>query len=141
MEFIEPTKRGKATIVAFYIAIFGWYFATRHFLVPITKYVQKLPACESIPWVKGEIIYFSIAAFFVTALCLWQAAQIFKHRQLPLPGTHVFKRTAVRRGWPVMVSGAGFLFSGVVIIAGSIYLFFMLDVAVLFSATEGCACA
>lgn len=114
-ETLEPTFRGRVTIAVLYVVGFAWYVSFKLLLAPITKEVTKMAYCDSIPWVRGEVLYFSILMMMPSVLFLFQGYRILKFKQWPLPDAYVWRSTVIQSGFWVTFQGYFFLLVGIAI--------------------------
>ncbi len=127
-EFALPTLRGRIAIAVLWLCFFAWAIVTKEFLGPIAHDATKLCYCDSLPYVRGEIIFFSCLALAIAGPSYWLSFQLFKFQQIPLPGAYVFFRTRIRRGWEARIAAIGWLALAVGITGGYIYAWFQLNV-------------
>ena len=140
-EYIEPTLGGRIALVIFYSLIISWFvFAQEIIISPIADYVTTLDFCESLPWVKGEVIYAIVASSMIILLLLVRAYQIFKYKQSPAPNTFVFKRTIVSRSNTILVRGYMFLILALAVIGVLVYTWFYFDISLIFSSAAETEC-
>ena len=71
--------------------------------------------CDSIPWVRGEVLYFSILMMMPSVLFLFQGYRILKFKQWPLPDAYVWRSTVIQSGFWVTFQGYVFLLVGIAI--------------------------
>lgn len=133
MEYIESTKKEKITLVVFYTAVVALYFSNEFYIVPLASYIRELPYCESITWVRGEVIYISIYAVLFMALSFYYAYAYLRWKQIPLPNAYVFRKTKIKYGKRAVYEACAAIFVGVLILAGLIFLFYKLNIPQIFS--------
>lgn len=107
-EFIEPTPRGRHSLVVLLVVGVMFALAYRFWLQPaLLGHIQSLPLCDQLPWWRGLLISVLASFLFVALLLAWNAVQLFRYGQSPPPGTWVFRRTRIKRG--VAVRGRAYL--------------------------------
>jgi hypothetical protein len=98
-EFIEPTPQGRRNLIVLLVIGVLLAISYRFWLQPaLFGYIQSLPLCDQLPWWRGLLISVLASFLFVALLSAWNALQLLRYGQLPLPGTWVFQRTKIQRG-------------------------------------------
>jgi hypothetical protein len=108
-EFIEPTQQGRRALLirrGLQVAAAVVAFATAHL---VFRHMRTLPACESIPWLRGVLVVLVCLPLVVGVYGVWLARAMLRHGQWPLPGTQVLWRRAVERGRRVCWRAGGLL--------------------------------
>jgi len=99
-QFIEPTpaSRRKILVIALVAVVAG--LACKLWLFPAYfGYIDRLPLCDRIPWLRDSILFVSLIPLAVAAgWAVPTARKLLRIGQSPLPGTLVFVRTPIKRG-------------------------------------------
>ncbi len=85
--YIEPTRPSRLKLATCAVAGVLLTLAFDLWVGPRLKWVASLPTCESLPYVRAEVVAFVFATWFVGALLYKRAHNIWRLQQSPLPGT------------------------------------------------------
>ena len=98
-EYLEPTARARRLIAARYLAFVLLYVALRIGIPRFVHFVSSKPLCDQIPWWRLWIGALAVLALAAAFRLVQSSIRAIAAGQNPLPGTPVFFRTAIRRGW------------------------------------------
>ncbi len=127
-DVVLPTLRARIALTSMWLTFFAWLLTVQGILRPIAREVTTLCYCDSLPYVRGELIYFGYLALATALPSYWLAFRIFRTHQTPLPGAYVFLKTEVRRGWRANFAALGWLTIAIGVTVGCIYAWIQLDV-------------
>ncbi|MDR1936420.1 MAG: hypothetical protein LBS49_12725, partial [Candidatus Accumulibacter sp.] len=96
--YIEPTAAKRAKIIAAIAALFVAGLAFDQWVQPILKWIATLPTCESLPWVRAELLCAVGMAWLMGVMLLRTGMRIWTLNRTPLPGAWVWRKTQVRTG-------------------------------------------
>ena len=75
--YIEPTAATRAKLILAYVAPFVVGFAYDRAIQPTVEWISTLPTCESLPWVRAEIVIAVGAVWLVGILWLRTGLRIW----------------------------------------------------------------
>ncbi|HEY2346873.1 MAG TPA: hypothetical protein VGH80_13525 [Xanthomonadaceae bacterium] len=121
-EFIEPTRAGRIKLAVIVVAGFAFAWIADKWAYPAYwRYIDHLPKCDSLPWLRGTLLALSLLPLAIAAIWAVPAAlKMLKYGQWPVPGALVVVRTPIKRGrvvrwraygmlaWSVLVVGLPF---------------------------------
>jgi len=104
-KFIEPTVASRVKIALCVIFIIATYPAEELWGRSFMAFIEGLPICESLTWLRGIVIAHVLLFWLVGLLASSLAIQTLRSGEFPLPGAWVWFRTKVRTGWKAKVDG------------------------------------
>jgi len=140
-EYIEPTPRGRLTLIILYICIGAWYVSFRIYVEPMLKYIASTSGCEAMFWVRHEVVYFCTYAVLIILLSFFSAYKLLKYNQIPYPSAYVLKRTPIVRGIKVKLRAAFWLAMGLLLSAAVVYFLFYFRAIDFFTEQADISCA
>lgn len=105
------------------------------------SYINSLPLCENVAWLRGIIIVFGALIALWSVLLVGRVLELNKHNQIPLPQTPVFFKARVYRDWRVTLDIAGCIVTIVLFCGGYVWLVVEGPAKVLFHASAECVSA
>lgn len=130
----------RAKLVAAHAAPFVAGLAFDRWVKPVLEWIATLPVCESLPWVRAEVI-FGIGLVWLAALVALRTGwKVWTLNQSPLPGAWVWSRTRVITGKHARFAAIGYFFTAVLLLLGPIALFLGYDLYILFCFPQACGC-
>ena len=123
-EFIEPTTSGRVRIVTIWVLAMLCSVAIDVFWPRLMQFVRALPLCEQVPWMRGLFLFLVAFVISIPVVLASHGRRILQFRQLPLPGTLVFRRTKVKRGSLVLLQAYVFFALAGLMILGLAYATF-----------------
>jgi hypothetical protein len=96
--YIESTPAVRAKLVGAAVASLLIAAAFDYWVKPKLNWIASLSTCESLPYVRIELLFGVAIAACIGLVAYKQARQTWKLEQSPLPGTWVWSRTRVRTG-------------------------------------------
>lgn len=138
--YIEPTTATRLKLaiasligVAIYVAMELWW-------QPFMEFVRGLPVCESLPWLRGVIIVFTLGIWFAGLSVLRAAVKTLRAGQSPFPGAWVWTRTKIKSGWRARLDGYAFALLAAICFTGPVIGAYLLRINLLFCFPEACGC-
>jgi hypothetical protein len=138
--FVESSARSRKKLLLLYVIAAFAYLAIDIYWPRLMTYIQSLPLCARISWLRGIAIAFFACLASVPVMLCWHARKVLRFRQLPLPGALVFYRTKIQRGPWVVLQAYFLFFMAVVIAVGLVYAIYNDSFMVLSLFTEGSDC-
>jgi hypothetical protein len=108
---------------------------------PRLAWVASLPTCESLPWVRLELIVGVLVCWYIGYVALKQGLQTWKHEQTPLPDTWVWSRTQVRTGSYAKFVAVVALSTSASFLLGPMVVVIWHELYVVFCFPQVCKCA
>ena len=96
--YLEPTSAMRIKLIAVCLVVICVGLAFDRWVAPLLRWVASLPTCESLPWVRLELISAVLMCWLIAYMALRQGAATWQSGQTPLPNTWVWSRTRVRTG-------------------------------------------
>lgn len=99
---------------------------------PLLQWAATLPTCESLPWLRMELLIAVLVVWAFSAVAFGRAKRTWQLQQTPLPDSWVWTRTKVKTGVHAKMTAAALylisataLVSPLIVIAGQkLYLLF-----------------
>lgn len=135
---VVPTWRGRITLALLYLASIAVTVVMKLWWRPFYDYVDSLPECDRLPWMRGIVLFLLAAPVFVAFTMLQHSRQLLQFRQSPLPHALVFFDTKVRRGWPVVAEAYILRTVAAVLVPVPIVFWVLADLTSLFFPTHDC---
>lgn len=126
-DYIQPTpaSRLRAALPLLYAPLLWFLDAING------KYVRGQPLCDSAPWLRLEIVVILLMLVAPGAYFLLRGWRTLRHGQFPAPGTPVFFRRRIQRGWLARIQGIGLLAFAAAFIGTAAYGTWYFDVGAL----------
>jgi len=122
------------------VGVFAFGLALKRWVSPALSWVASLPTCESLPWVRLELVVAVLFFWLFSYASFKQARATLQFGQTPLPNTWVWSRTKVRTGnYAKLVASMLFLMSSLFFL-GPIGLIAWQELYVIFWPLESCGC-
>ena len=139
-EYIESTPTMRRRLLVVFVAIAMIAAVLEFWVKPaLFEFVNSLPACERLPWWRGLILSALGILPLVAVSQFILARRMLIACQYPLPGSWVFRRTAVKRGRQVQIRAYGLIVIGLAEIAAALYFGWQILGSPLFTVAEQCA--
>ena len=139
-QYIETSLKARLGIVALTIMPFLLDVAFKIWVQPQLNWIASLPTCESLPWVRLELLVAVAVAWLLGFSVFRVARRIATLGQVPVPGTWVWSRTRVRTGaYPKYLAFALYTLSAVLVVA-PVLLVAWSQVYVVFCFPDSCGC-
>jgi hypothetical protein len=138
--YIEPTaaSRGKlagAVVAAFAVGLaFEWWLASR------LEWVASLPTCESLPWVRVELLAGLLICWYISYAAFGQGTETWKTGQTPLPNTWVWSRTRVRTGGYAKFTAIATFATSAIFLLGPVVVIAWQELYLIFCFPQSCGC-
>lgn len=139
-QYIEPTFAMRVKLASAGLASALASKAFSLWVQPILVWVATLPTCESLPWVRAELIAGIAVCWFISAIALRQAVATWRSGQAPTPGTWVWVRTRIYTGVVAQVIALGLCIIAAVFSVGPIVVFATQELYVIFCIPVPCSC-
>jgi hypothetical protein len=138
--YIESTPVMRAKLVAFGVAAILVGLAFDLWLKPLLQWIASLPTCESLPWVRGELLVSIAVCWYIGSVAYQQAKRTWRFQQTPLPDTWVWARTRVRTGASATASAIAFYAVSALFLAGPPVLVVWQKLYLIFCIPQSCGC-
>jgi hypothetical protein len=116
-EYIEATPASRRKLAAiFVIAIVGGLVTLEYVLPEYLAHIRTLPFCEQLEWVEGTLLVLLLGFVILAPWLGWNAREVLRREQWPLPGAWVWSRTRVDRGPRVRWRGRAMVASAIVLL-------------------------
>lgn len=131
-QYIEPTfaMRAKLSLAGLAAVLASTAFSV--WVKPVLVWVATLPTCESLPWVRAELVAGIAICWFIGAAAFRQAQLIWRSGQTPTPGTWVWFRTRIRTGVVARATAAALYLVATVFTVGPLVVFVTQELYVVF---------
>jgi hypothetical protein len=96
--YIEPTPGARLKLAVGTGASILVGVAFSYWVQPKLRWVASLSTCESLPYVRAELLVAIVLVWFMATVLYRSAAKIWRLGQSPVPGTWVWSRTPIRTG-------------------------------------------
>jgi hypothetical protein len=138
--YIEPTAATRAKLILAYVAPFVVGFAYDRAIQPTVEWISTLPTCESLPWVRAEIVIAVGAVWLVGILWLRTGLRIWTLDQVPLPSAWVWSRTEVKTGRYARLTAIGYLCIAVTLLVAPVIVILTYELYAIFCYPQACGC-
>jgi hypothetical protein len=138
--YIESTPAMRAKLVAFGAAAILVGLAFDLWLKPLLQGIASLPTCESLPWVRGELLVSIAVSWYIGSVAYQQAKRTWRFQQTPLPDAWVWARTRVRTGASATASAIAFYAVSALFLAGPPVLVVWQKLYLIFCIPQSCGC-
>jgi len=138
--YIEPTAATRSKLAAATAAfvVFGWAYGV--WISPRLQWVASLPTCDSLPWVRLELIAGILICWCISFWALRLGGEILRAGQYPLPRAWVWHRTRVRTGFYAKFVAYFSLFTSAVFAIGPMLVVAWQELYVVFCYPKSCGC-
>jgi hypothetical protein len=138
--YIEPTVGGRWKLAAGTGAGVLVSAAYAHWVQPQVAWVGSLPTCESLPYVRAELLAMALGLWFIGTVLYRSARKIWQLQQSPVPGTVVWSRTRVRTGARAKLEAVALYCLSAICLFGPVLLVVWQRFYVIFCFPEACGC-
>jgi hypothetical protein len=138
--YIESSVAIRLKLVAAAVATFLVAVAFDRWVSPALKWVATLPPCDSLPWVRFELIVAILVCWLIAFATFNQGRRTLQAGQTPLPGAWVWSRTKVHTGLFVKVVAVSSFSLSALFLLGPIVLVATQELYVIFCFREACGC-
>jgi hypothetical protein len=138
--YIESSMAMRLKLVAVAVGTFLFGLAFNRWVSPALKWVATLPTCESLPWVRLELIVAVLVCWLIAFATFNQGRKTLQTGQTPLPGAWVWSRTKVHTGLFVKVVAVSAFSVSALFLLGPIVLVASQELYVIFCLRESCGC-
>jgi hypothetical protein len=139
-QFVEPTRAGRIKLAMFVLAGLLVSAAMHTWWHPFMGYVQSLPICEQLPWLRGIVLTFIAISWLVGIAAVRAARLTLVSGQSPFPGAWVWSRTKLRTGWKARLDGCAFALYSTICFAGPVVAAYGLKAHEIFCHPASCGC-
>lgn len=139
--YIEPTLAMRVKLIGASMAVFGVGLAFERWVSPRLAWVASLPTCESLPWVRLELVIVVLTCWYIGYVALKQAVATWRSGQTPLPNTWVWSRTRIRTGNYARFTALAALAISAMLLVGPVVLVVWLKFYLVFCWPQSCGCA
>lgn len=139
-QYIESSSVTRAKLFGAGLAAILLGVAYDQWVAPWVRWVSTLPTCESLPWVRLELISGVLICWFIAWASLQQGYATRRLGQTPLPGTWVWSRTKVRTGTYATLTSFGLLALSALFFAGPIVIIIWQKFYLIFCFPHSCGC-
>lgn len=140
-QYIEPTSASRAKLAAVAIAVFAIGLAFERWVSPGLKWIASLPTCDSLPWVRLELLFGVLICWYIGYAAFKQGRETWRTGQTPLPNTWVWHRTRVRTGGYAKFTAVFALATSAFFLVGPVVIFFWQKLYLIFCFPQSCGCA
>lgn len=132
VDYTQPTpmSRLRALLPVLYLPLV--LLVTRVIPDLYGKHVYPLPLCEAVPWIRLEAVLVLLVILTPAGFFFLRGWRTLRHGQYPAPGTPVFFRRPIQRGWLARLQGASLLAIATLLFALTIYVAVLFQLHVLF---------
>lgn len=138
--YIEPTPAMRAKLVGASLATVGVSMAVDRWVSPRLAWVASLPACESLPWVRIELIAGVLVCWYIGYMAFKQGLATWRCGQTPLPTTWVWSRTRIRTGRYARFAACAAFAMSAFFLAGPVVLIAWQEFYLVFCIPQSCGC-
>ena len=137
---LEPTTAMRLRLAAVVLAGIAFNLTFDFWWDPLMTHVQSLATCDSLAWLRGMAIAFTVLFLGVAWLLADVARQISTSGQVPPPNAWVWSRTFIRRGWYARCSAYLSYFMAALFLSAPLVAGYALKVNIIFCIPESCGC-
>ena len=138
--YIETSPAVRAKLVGSAAAVILVGVAFDYWVEPLLQWIASLPTCESLPWVRSELLIAVAVAWYVGTVAFKQARKTWKLQQTPLPETWVWSRTRVRAGTYATTAAIALYAMAVLFLFGPPVLVAWQQLYLIFCVPQACGC-
>ena len=139
--YIQPTSAMRAKLIGASLAAVGVSIAFERWVSPRLAWVASLPTCESLPWVRLELVTGVLICWFIGYMALKHGLATWRCGQTPLPNTWVWSRTRIRTGKYAKFAAIAALAMSAIFLVGPVFLIVWQKFYLIFCIPESCGCA
>jgi len=139
--YIEPTTAMRAKLVGVSAAAIAVGFAFEQWVSPRLSWVASLPTCDSLPWVRLELVAGVLICWYLGYKALKQGLATWTLCQTPLPDTWVWSRTKVRTGTFAKFTAIAALSTSAMFLLGPVAIVLWHELYLVFCFPHSCGCA
>ena len=136
--YLESSSAMRAKLAGAAVAALLVAVALDHWVKPLLQWVGTLPTCESLPWVRAELLVAVAGVWFVGAMAFRQGRRVWALGQTPLPDAWVWMRTRVRTGAYAKATALALFALAVLCLVGPPVLVVWHQLHVIFFAAASC---
>lgn len=107
---------------------------------PTLDGVATLSTCESLPWVRAELLAGLAICWLIGASAFRIGRLTARLRQTPVPGTWVWSRTRIRTGMVARVTACAWYLVAAVFVVGPLAVVVTQELYVVFCVPLSCRC-
>ena len=138
--YIESSPAMRAKILGASAAGMLVGVAFDYWVKPLLQWIASLETCESLPWVRAELLIAVAVTWCVGTVAFMQARKTWKLGQTPLPDSWVWSRTRVRTGTYAKTAAIALYGMSVLFLAGPPILVVWQRLYVIFCVPQSCGC-
>lgn len=138
--YVEPTFAGRTKLALCVLVGFLLSISMDLWWSSFMTFVKGLPLCESLPWLRGIFLGFTLLSWLAYASAARAGILTLRSGEFPFPGAWVWSRTKVKTGWRAAIDGWVFVFLGVVCFVGPFAVGYAFEVNVIFCFPSSCLC-
>jgi len=120
-EYLTPTRMQRIKILIWGVIAILFSLIIKFSIPAYISFISEKPFCAQVLWWRWSLG----VVFLIGITCVYYSARfgylLLIHNQLPLPGSNVFFRTKIVRGWRVKVEALIFFIFSIGIFVGLIY--------------------
>jgi hypothetical protein len=121
-EYIEPTRRQRLKIVLRALLVLALFLLIKIYNHRLVSFISEKPLCEQQFWWQFYLAFLLFIGLAIIYRYVRLGYLLLIHDQNPLPGTDVFFRTKIVRGWRVKLDALFAFVFAFGIFLGLIYL-------------------
>lgn len=139
--YIEPTTASRAKLAAVAIAVVAAGLAFEKWVTPRLQWVASLPTCESLPWVRLELLAGVLICWYIGYASFRQGRDTWRIGQTPLPTTWVWTRTRIRTGSYARFTAVFAFATSAFFLLGPIVIITWQQLYLVFCFSQDCGCS
>lgn len=139
-DYIEPTMAMRVKLLAFGALAVAISVTYDVWAQPLVSWIATLPTCESLPWVRAELIVAVAVCWLAGFAAMRQAITTLRSGQVPTPGAWVWVRTRIRTGFYARATAAMLSFVSAAFIIGPLVVIWSQNLYLIFCSSESCGC-